>query len=58
MIYYIEKFDKELKIKSINFIKNILLKLQNLYLKNNFRFGNKREGIKTLIKYESFCKYK
>jgi riboflavin kinase/FMN adenylyltransferase len=59
----LKKFDKEFsKIKSINFIKNILsskLKAKFIFVSNNFRFGNKREGnVRQLIKYESFCKYK
>jgi riboflavin kinase / FMN adenylyltransferase len=43
-----KKFDKIFsKIKSINFIKNILsnkLKSRFIFVSNNFRFGNKREG--------------
>ena len=49
-----KKFDKNFsKTKSINFIKNILsnkLKARFLFVSNNFRFGNKREGnVKFLI---------
>ena len=52
-----KKFDKIFsKIKSINFIKNILankLKAKFIFVSNNFRFGNKREGdVKFLIKNE------
>jgi riboflavin kinase/FMN adenylyltransferase len=43
-----KKFDKTFsKTKSINFIKNILskkLKPRFIFVSNNFRFGNKREG--------------
>jgi riboflavin kinase/FMN adenylyltransferase len=43
-----KKFDKTFsKTKSINFIKNILskkLKAKFIFVSNNFRFGNKREG--------------
>ena len=43
-----KKFDKTFsKTKSINFIKNILskkLKARFIFVSNNFRFGNKREG--------------
>jgi riboflavin kinase / FMN adenylyltransferase len=50
------------KIHSVNFIKNILdkkLKPKFIFISNNFRFGNKREGnVKQLIKYEAICKYK
>jgi riboflavin kinase / FMN adenylyltransferase len=51
------KFDKTFsKIKSINFIKNILsnrLKAKFIFVSNNFRFGNKREGdVKFLIQNE------
>ena len=59
----IKKFDKEFsKTKSINFIKQILskkFKAKFIFVSNNFRFGNKREGnVKQLIKYETLCKYK
>ena len=52
-----KKFDKTFsKTKSINFIKNILankLKAKFIFVSNNFRFGNKREGdVKFLIKNE------
>ena len=59
----IKKFDKKFsKIKSTNFIKNILVsKLQAkfIFVSNNFRFGNRREGnVKQLIKYEKIFNYK
>ena len=59
----IKKFNKEFsKIKSISFIKNILkkkLKAKFIFVSNNFRFGNKREGnVKQLIKYENKYNYK
>ena len=59
----IKKFNKEFsKIKSINFIKNILaskLKAKFIFVSNNFRFGNKREGnVRQLIKNETLYKYK
>tara|TARA_B100001057_G_scaffold434697_1_gene464518 strand:+ start:1214 stop:2140 length:927 start_codon:yes stop_codon:yes gene_type:complete len=59
----IKKFDKKFsKIKSIDFIKKILskkLKAKLIFVSNNFRFGNKREGdVKQLIKYERMCNYK
>jgi riboflavin kinase/FMN adenylyltransferase len=49
-----KKFDKTFsKTKSINFIKNILankLKAKFIFVSNNFKFGNKREGdVKFLI---------
>ena len=58
-----KKFDKIFsKTKSINFIKNILskkLKARFIFVSNNFRFGNKREGdVKQLIKNESLYNYK
>ena len=59
----IKRFNKKFsKIKSINFIKSILckkLKAKFIFVSNNFRFGNKREGdVKQLNKYEFLCKYK
>ena len=59
----IKKFNKKFsKIKSTNFIKNILVsKLQAkfIFVSNNFRFGNRREGdVKQLIKYEKIFNYK
>ena len=50
------------KTKSISFIKKTLGKKLNpkfIFVSNNFKFGNKREGnVKQLIKYENLCKYK
>ena len=59
----IKNFDKKFsKIKSINFIKDILskkLKASFIFVSNNFRFGNKREGnVKQLIENEKVYKYK
>ena len=59
----INKFNKKFsKIKSINFIKNILsykLGARFIFVSNNFRFGNKREGnVRQLIKLESLYNYK
>ena len=59
----IKKFDKKFsKTKSINFIKNILsdkLKAKFIFVSNNFRYGNKREGdVKQLIRYETSYNYK
>ena len=50
------------KTKSINFIKKILFNELNakfIFVSNNFRFGNKREGnVDSLIKYEIEYNYK
>ena len=59
----LKKFDKKFsKTKSISFIKSVLskkIKAKFIFVSNNFRFGNKREGsVRQLIKYESLCKYK
>ena len=59
----IKKFDHKFsKTKSISFIKKTLGKKLNpkfIFVSNNFKFGNKREGnVKQLIKYEKLCKYK
>ena len=59
----IKKFDRKFsKIKSLTFIKEILAKKLNpkfIFVSNNFRFGNKREGnVKELIKFEKKCGYK
>ena len=59
----IKKFDNKFsKIKSTSFIKNVLnlkLKAKFIFVSNNFRFGNKREGdVKQLIRYENFFDYK
>ena len=58
-----KKFDKKFsKIKSITFIKEILgkkIRPRFIFVSNNFRFGNKREGnVNQLIKFESSCNYK
>tara|TARA_Y100000768_G_scaffold187862_1_gene140735 strand:+ start:686 stop:1618 length:933 start_codon:yes stop_codon:yes gene_type:complete len=58
-----KKFDKNFsKTKSISFIKDIIgfkLKPRFIFVSNNFRFGNKREGdVKELIKYEKKYNYK
>ena len=58
-----KKFDKKFsKTKSINFIEKILKKKLNakfIFVSNNFRFGNKREGnVNQLIKFESKCNFK
>jgi riboflavin kinase/FMN adenylyltransferase len=57
-----KKFDKTFsKTKSINFIKNILskkLKVRFIFVSNNFRFGNKREGdVKFLVQNEQKYNY-
>jgi len=57
-----KKFDKLFsKTKPINFIKNILsnkLKARFIFVSNNFRFGNKREGdVEFLIKNEKKYNY-
>ncbi len=59
----IKKFDRKFsKTKSISFIKETLGKKINpkfIFVSNNFRFGNKREGdVKQLMKYERLCNYK
>ena len=53
----IKKFNRKFsKIKSVDFIKKILAKKLNakfIFVSNNFRFGNKREGdVRQLIKFE------
>ena len=58
-----KKFDKKFsKIKSLKFIKEILFKKLNskfIFVSNNFRFGNKREGdVNLLIKNEKNYNYK
>ncbi|WP_435089977.1 bifunctional riboflavin kinase/FAD synthetase [Candidatus Pelagibacter bacterium nBUS_30] len=58
-----KKFDKVFsKIKSINFIRQILFKKLNakfIFVSNNFRFGNKREGdVNLLINHELDYDYK
>ena len=59
----IKKFDKKFsKTKSSIFIKEVLrkkLKPKFIFVSNNFRFGNKREGnVKQLIKFGTLCDYK
>ena len=58
-----KKFDKKFsKTKSINFINEILnkkLKSKFIFVSNNFRFGNKREGdVRQLIECENRFSYK
>jgi riboflavin kinase/FMN adenylyltransferase len=58
-----KKFDKNFsKIKSHSFIKEVLYKKLNakyIFVSNNFRFGNKREGnVNELINNEKKYKYK
>jgi riboflavin kinase/FMN adenylyltransferase len=58
-----KKFDKTFsKTKSINFLKKILsnkLKARFIFVSNNFRFGNKREGdVRFLIQNENKYNYK
>ena len=59
----IKKFDKKFsQTKSMDFIQKILVKKLNakfIFVSNNFRFGNKREGdVRQLIKCENFFRYK
>ncbi len=58
-----KKFDKNFsRVKADNFIKEILYKKLNskfIFVSNNFRFGNKREGdVDLLIKNEKIYNYK
>ncbi len=58
-----KKFDKKFsKIKALNFISQILNKKLGskfIFVSNNFRFGNKREGnVYLLKKYEQLFNYK
>ena len=58
-----KKFDKKFsKIKSVNFIKEVLgkkIKPKFIFVSNNFRFGNKREGnVRQLMKFETMYDYK
>ncbi|WP_145596911.1 bifunctional riboflavin kinase/FAD synthetase [Candidatus Pelagibacter sp. FZCC0015] len=58
-----KKFDKKFsKTKALNFISKILNKKLGskfIFVSNNFRFGNKREGnVKLLKKYEQLFNYK
>ena len=59
----LKKFDKIFsKTKSVDFIEKILkkkLEAKFIFVSNNFRFGNKREGdVKQLIQYEKKYNYK
>ena len=59
----IKKFDKKFsKIKSYSFIKDVLYKIlraKYIFVSDNFRFGNKREGdVNQLIRNERDLKYK
>ena len=58
-----KKFDKKFsKTKPVNFISKILyskLKAKFIFVSNNFRFGNKREGnVRQLVKCEVLYNYK
>ena len=58
-----KKFDKRFsKIKSLDFIKNVIhkkLKAKFVFVSNNFRYGNKREGnVSQLINFENKYGYK
>jgi len=58
-----KRFNKEFsRTKSIDFIQKILKKKLNarfIFVSNNFKFGNKREGdVNQLIKFEKKCNYK
>jgi riboflavin kinase/FMN adenylyltransferase len=58
-----KKFNKEFsKTKSIDFIEKMLKKKLNpkfIFVSNNFKFGNKREGdVKQLIRFEKKYNYK
>ena len=58
-----KKFDKKFsKTKALNFISQILnkkLRSKFIFVSNNFRFGNKREGnVNLLKKYEKLFNYK
>ena len=58
-----KKFDKKFsKINALNFIIQILKKKLNtkfIFVSNNFRFGNKREGdVNQLIQFEKLCSFK
>ena len=58
-----KRFNKEFsQTKSIDFIQKILKKKLNarfIFVSNNFKFGNKREGdVNQLIKFEKKCNYK
>ena len=58
-----KKFDKKFsRIRSYSFIKNIIYQRLNakfIFVSNNFKFGNKREGnVQQLKKYENQFNYK
>jgi len=58
-----KRFDNKFsKTKSLNFIKEIIykkLKARFIFVSNNFKFGNKREGdVSQLINYETKYGYK
>ncbi len=58
-----KKFDKKFsKTKAFNFVKEILYKKLNskfIFVSNNFKFGNMREGdVDLLIKYQKIFNYK
>ena len=58
-----KKFDKNFsKIKSLDFIKIVLgrkLEPKFIFVSDNFRFGNKRQGdVKQLVDYEKIYQYK
>ena len=58
-----KKFDKNFsKTKPVNFIKNIIFKRLNakfIFVSNNFKFGNRREGdVKLLVQNEKKYGYK
>ena len=58
-----KKFDKKFsKTKAENFIIRILhkkLRSKFIFVSNNFKFGNKRQGnVKLLRKYEKILNYK
>ncbi len=59
----IKKFDKKFsRIQSYSFIKDVLyksLRAKYIFVSDNFRFGNKREGdVNQLIRNERYLKYK
>ena len=59
----IKKFDKKFsKTKSVDFIKKVLAKnldAKFIFVSNNFRFGNNREGdVKQLINYQNLYDFK
>jgi riboflavin kinase/FMN adenylyltransferase len=59
----VKKFDKKFsKTKSVDFIKKVLVKNLNakfIFVSNNFRFGNNREGdVRQLINYQNVYDFK